>query len=133
MAKGQKLLPNLGELELAALEHLWNVGESDVTTTHAAIGKRRGISANTVGSALERLYKKALVTRTKVSHAFQYRAGVTQDELTARRVMEAAGGMRALADAGLLAAFVDLVAKSDDAALARLERLIAQKRTERSG
>ncbi len=128
VSKRAKPLPALGDLELAALEHLWNAGESDVATTHAAIGRRRGISLNTVGSALERLYKKGLIARKKVSHAFQYHAVVSQDELTARRVMDAAGGVEALAGAGLLAAFVDLVAEADEAALLRLERLVAQKR-----
>ena len=65
-------LPPLGELEIVALEYLWRVGEADVLETHAAIGKRRGITPNTVGSALERLLKKRLVERRKVSHAYRY-------------------------------------------------------------
>jgi predicted transcriptional regulator len=132
VAKGSKSLPALGELELALLEHLWRARESDVAQAHLAIGKRRGITPNTVGSALERLYKKGLADRRKVSHAYRYAPAIERDELAARRVVEAAGGMSALSEAGLLAAFVDLVADVDDAALERLERLIAEKR-ERGG
>jgi predicted transcriptional regulator len=121
-------LPELGELERAALEHLWDAGEADVIETHAAIGRPRGITPNTVGSALERLFRKGLAARRKVSHAYRYRPALGRDEFAARRVIAAAGGRRALADAGLLSAFVDLVADVDDEALDRLEALIAARR-----
>ena len=123
-------LPRLGDLELAVLEHLWAKQDADVSQVHAAIGTRRGISTNTVGSALERLYKKGLLAREKVSHAFRYRAAMDRETFRARKVVEAAGGLRALSKSGLLAAFVDLVADADTEALAELERLIRVKRRE---
>jgi predicted transcriptional regulator len=121
-------LPPLGELEEAVLEHLWKVGEADVQETHRAVGRRRRISVNTVGSALERLYKKKLVTREKVSHAYRYEASMDRDEFRATRVLEAAGGLSALAERGVLAAFVDLVNDADGEALDELEALIAERR-----
>ncbi len=133
MAKSpQPRLPQLGELELRVLEHLWGAGDADVQETHAAVGKRRGISPNTVGSALERLYKKGLLEREKVSHAFRYRAVLGREEFRARKLVEAAGGLEALGKRGLLAAFVDLVADSDERALSELERLIRIRRGERA-
>lgn len=130
MADASSALPRLGELELAVLEHLWSEKDADVQETHAAVGQRRGISPNTVGSALERLHKKGLAARQKVSHAYRYRATLDRESFRARRVLEAAGGLRALGKSGLLAAFVDLVADHDQAALAELERLIRRKRKE---
>lgn len=121
----------LGELELAALEHLWAAGEADVTETHRRVGARRGISPNTVGSALERLHRKGLARRRKVSHAYRYSAAVDRDSFRARRALEAAGGADALAEEGVLAAFVDLVADVDAEVLDHLEVLIAKKRGER--
>ncbi len=126
-------LPRLGDLELAVLELLWNdedaTGgrEADVHEVHAAIGKRRGISSNTVGSAMERLYKKRLLTRRKVSHAYRYQPAIDRETFRARKVMEAAGGLEALRKRSLLAAFVDLVADSDDDALAELDALVQAK------
>jgi predicted transcriptional regulator len=120
--------PRLGDLELAVLEHLWAGGESDVAAAHAAVGRPRGISLNTVGSSLERLHRKGLVERWKVSHAYRYRAALGRDAFRAQRVAEAAGGARQLTKAGLLAAFVDLVVDADAAALDQLEALIARKR-----
>ncbi len=125
-----RALPKLGKLEQAVLEHLWRAGESDVIEAHGAVGERRGISVNTVGSALERLYKKRLASRVKVSHAYRYSAALDQDAFRARRLTEVAGGVRALSSEGLLAAFLDLVADTDSAALNRLEDLIAEKRAE---
>lgn len=130
MAKVPSKLPRLGELELAVLEHLWTEGDADVHETHLAVGRRRGISPNTVGSALERLYKKGLLSREKVSHAYRYRAAIDREAFGARKVVEAAGGLRALSQSGLLAAFVDLVAGSDEKALVELERLVRIKRRE---
>lgn len=115
---------------MAVLEHLWSTGESDVAAAHAAVGARRGISLNTVGSSLERLHRKGLVERWKVSHAYRYRAVDDRDAFRARRVMDIAGGARQLARSGLLAAFVALVADADAAALDELEALIARKRRE---
>lgn len=132
MAKTQSKLPQLGELELAVLEHLWSTRDADVHETHAAVGKRRGISPNTVGSALERLHKKGLLKRVKVSHAYRYEASLDRETFQARKLVEAAGGLRALGESGLLAAFVELVADSDDQALVELERLVRIKRGEPS-
>ncbi len=124
-------LPPLGEVELAVLDHLWRAGDSDVGATHAAIGARRGVSPNTIGSALERLFRKGLVARDKVSYSYRYRATLDREAFQARKLVDAAGGLRALSDDGLLAAFVDLVAETDEEALAALERLVAAKRAGR--
>ena len=128
VAKSSKPLPRLGELEQAVLEYLWKAEDVDVVQMHAALGSRRGITANTVGSALERLYRKGLASRWKVSHAYRYKATLGPDAFRARRVIEAAGGIRNLANGGLLAAFVDLVANTDSVALDQLEQLILEKR-----
>ncbi|MEQ9499714.1 MAG: BlaI/MecI/CopY family transcriptional regulator [Deltaproteobacteria bacterium] len=133
MPGSRSRLPQLGELELAVLEHLWKVDEADVQETHRALGRRRGISVNTVGSALERLFKKTLVVREKVSHAYRYRAALTRETFKAQRMLDAAGGARVLREAGLLSAFVDLVAGEDSASLDRLEALIEKKRREQEG
>jgi len=133
MVRKPAAIPRLGDLELAVLDHLWTTEEADVVETHAAVGARRGISVNTVGSSLERLHRKGLVSRRKVSHAYRYAASLDRERFRARRAVDAAGGVRALAKDGLLAAFVDLVAETDAAALERLEGLIRKKRMERRG
>jgi predicted transcriptional regulator len=132
MASADRSLPRLGPLEEAVLGHLWEAGESDVAAAHEAVGAPRGIAANTVGSALERLHRKGLAERWKVSHAYRYRARIGREALAARRVLEAVGG-GSLGAPGLLSAFVDALASTDAETLDRLEALIARKRTEIAG
>lgn len=127
---GDIALPVLGDLELEVLEHLWSSGEADVTETHAAVRRARKNTVNTVGSALERLHRKGLVSRTKVSHAYRYRASMDREAFHARRMLDAVGGAQALADAGVLAAFVDAVAETDERTLERLSALIAQRKAD---
>lgn len=128
MSESVPRLPRLGELELSVLEFLWSRRDADVQETYAGVGKARGISPNTVGSALERLYRKGLLVRDKVSHAYRYRPTLDREMFRARKVIEAAGGLNTLGRRGVLAAFVDLVADADEQALDELERLVQQKR-----
>ncbi|MBI2896841.1 MAG: BlaI/MecI/CopY family transcriptional regulator [Deltaproteobacteria bacterium] len=127
-----EVMPILGDLEEAVLEHLWSAGQADVLETHAKVGAPRHITVNTVGSALERLHRKGLVMRWKVSHAYHYRAAMDRDAYFARRLLEAGGGMRELQQRGVLTAFVDLIASQDSRALERLEEIVAARRGARS-
>src|SRR5262245_66209873 len=120
--------PELGELERAVLEHLWQAGEADVRWTPRAVGARREITVNTVGSALDRLYRKGLVTSSKVSHAYRYQPVLDRESFVVRQMIDGVGGVRALASRGLLASFLDLVTDADETALDRLEEVIDERR-----
>lgn len=125
MAKTPSRQPPLGELELAVIEHLWIQRDADVHETQAAVGKPRGISPNRWSG----FTRSASLSREKVSHMHTaFRAAVERETFRARKLIEAAGGLRALRRSGLLAAFVDPVADSDGAALLELERLIRVRR-----
>lgn len=126
----QGKVPQLGDLERAVLELLWTRTDADVNEVHLALGVKRGISANTVGSALERLYRKGLATRTRASHAYRYAAAGTKAEFLGRQMAATLGNMRRLAGTGLIASFVDAVTEADRNSLAELEELIAKKRKE---
>lgn len=119
--------PPLGDLEIAVLEDVWQHGAADAKTAHVRVGVRRAITVNTVQSTLERLYRKGLLAREKVSHAYSYRATVTRQELLERLVDSTVRRVAAAPDA-MLAAFVDLASRDGDEQLARLEGLIAARR-----
>src|SRR5262249_4148217 len=127
-SKKQKPLPELGKLERAVLERLWRAGEADIIETHQAVGTRRGITVNTVGSALERLHRKGLVTRWKESHAYRYQPALERESFVVRQMVDGSGGMRALTTRALLASMLELGAVADGAALDALEQLIGRKR-----
>lgn len=124
-------LPRLGELETAVLEHVWTAGPCDVKAVHRALGEPRGITLNTVQSAMERLFRKGLLGRDKVSHAYVYSARHTREELGARVVEEVVGRLLQGEAVPVLEAFVDLAERTDAENLDRLERLIAARRKAR--
>jgi len=121
--------PYLGELEMAVLEHLWTNGEFDTKGVHAVLGKARGISHNTIQSTLERLFKKKLLTRKKVSYAYVYKTAVARDELMGQMINDVVNTISKDNTDGMLAAFVDIAARTDDAHLDRLEKLINEYRS----
>jgi len=120
--------PYLGALELAVLEELWSRGELDAKTAHRRVGVQRGISLNTVQSTLERLFRKGLLKREKVSHAFLYEPALRREELMERMIAEVAQTLSDGRPEPMLAASVDFAANSDEANLARLESLIVERR-----
>ena len=120
--------PYLGELELAVLEELWNQGPLDAKATHRIIGARRGIGLNTIQSTLERLFRKQLLQREKVSHAYVYTAAVQRETLMEKLIEDVVETFSSGRSEPMLTAFVDLAARVDEKNLIRLEQLIAKRR-----
>lgn len=128
-----KHVPLLGELETAVLHHVWSSGDVDVKEVHGVIGRKRRITLNTVQSTLERLFRKDLLARERVSHAYRYRAKISREEFRALAMASVAGDLAGAEAAGVLAAFVDVVATADRSNLERLAELVARARVERGG
>jgi predicted transcriptional regulator len=118
----------LGDLESCVLEHLWVAGALDVKAVHRAIGPPRGIKPNTVQSTMERLFRKGLLARDKVGHAYVYRPIVTREQLSTRIIGEVAEQLAGGEPNVMLSAFVSVAEKEGDDALAQLEAMIAERR-----
>jgi predicted transcriptional regulator len=110
------------------LAALWRQVGRDVKSVHGEIGMRRGISLKTVQSTLERLFRKGLVQREKVSHAYLYTPALQRKELMERLIGDVVETLSDGRPEPMLAAFVDLAARVDEENLARLERLLAERR-----
>jgi predicted transcriptional regulator len=124
-------LPELGALESSVMEHLWSCGEGDAKSVHAALGKRRGITLNTIQSTLKRLFEKRLLRRDKVSHAHVYRPSMPRADFERSALEDVIQGlMRGEAD-GMVAAFVDLTERAGPEHLERLEALVVERRRQR--
>ncbi|MEW8228632.1 MAG: BlaI/MecI/CopY family transcriptional regulator, partial [Candidatus Thiodiazotropha endolucinida] len=65
-----------------------------------------------------------------MSHAYVYTPSVQREQLMERLIEEVVETFSAGHSEPMLAAFEDLAAKDDDENLARLERLIAERRAE---
>ncbi len=123
-------MPPLGDLEIAALEDIWRFGTSDAKTVYSRVGRSRAITLNTVQSALERLFRKQILHREKVSHAYEYSAKLTRQELIGQLVESTVRRVAGPQSDVLISAFADLAARADDDQLTRLEEMIARRRTE---
>lgn len=120
-------IPQLGDLEVAVLEYVWTSGDASAKEAHAALGTKRGISLNTVQSAMERLFRKGLLSRVKASHSFRYSAKIGREALVAALIGEVLGRFGADSSAAL-AAFVETADDVDEEALRTLEAKLRKRR-----
>jgi predicted transcriptional regulator len=129
MREGRDDLPvRLGKLEVSVMQHVWTHGPADVKAVHRIIGVPRGISLNTVQSTMERLHRKGLLEREKVSHAYVYAARVSREEYGSRAVEDVLSGLMAGDTEPMMSAFVNVAARTGEDTLARLERMIRARR-----
>jgi predicted transcriptional regulator len=121
-------VPILGELEQAVLNFLWTQEDGTVKSVFAAIGVKRKISPNTIHTTLERLRKKGMLSREKVSHAYVYRTIIERSELLGKWLNEMINSYSAGSAEVMISAFADLSKTIDAKSLAKLEEMI--KKTE---
>ncbi len=122
----------LGSLESDVLELLWKHGEADAKDVHAALGRARGITLNTVQSAMKRLFEKDLLRRRKVAHAHVYSARVTREQLSQTVLGDVVEKLLAGQPNAMMAAFVDMADRAGPDHLDALERMVAERRAERA-
>lgn len=118
----------LGALEERVMDVLWKAGPLAVREVSRRLKARPALAYTTVMTTLDRLYKKGLLAREKAGIAFVYRPAMSRDEYHRRIVAAAVTGLIAQSGAPVLAAFVDAAAQVDEENLARLERLIEERR-----
>ena len=122
--------PALGELEIKVLENLWSSGEMSAKDMHEQIITERAASANSVQSAMERLYRKGLLSRSKSSHRYLYKPLVSKADLLGSMINDLV--VRFQADSSSSAAAILSAAEHiDEETLDRLEAEIRRKRAER--
>lgn len=118
----------LGELEKLVLHYLWKQAPADVKQVFSHFEAIRGGSLNTYQTTLDRLYKKGLLSRQKVSYAFQYRPKVERHELIGQLIKSVTSDFVADDDSSLIAAFSSMSKEFNEEQLAKLEQLIEAQR-----
>lgn len=118
----------LGELEKLVLHYLWQQAPADVKQVFAHFEPIRGGSLNTYQTTLDRLYKKGLLSRQKVSHAFQYRPKIERHELIGQLIKSVTSDFVADDDSSLIAAFSSMSKEFNEEQLVKLEQLIEEQR-----
>ena len=129
--RNQSLTLPLGQLEIEVLEHLWESGPADGKTVHAVLVRGRRRSLNTVQSTLDRLFRKQLLRREKVSRAYVYTPAIARETLLVEAMGQIAERLGARDSAAFMASFVKLAEQDDPDNLDRLQRLIEAQRVQR--
>lgn len=130
MANINSDLPPLGDLEVLVLEVLWEYGELSAKDVHIHINEERSASANSVQSAMERLYRKGLLARTKVSHRYLYSALVSKSDLLGNLINGLVSRFQTDPSSSA-AAILNAAERIDEKTLDLLEAEIKRKREER--
>ena len=120
----------LGELEKQVMQHLWSSPNVDAKQVHAVLARQRHSSLNTVQSALERLFKKGLLSREKYGHAYLYSAKIKREDLIAKLIDSVASDFISQGESSLVAAFSSVSTEMDEAQLDQLEQLIDIQRNQ---
>jgi predicted transcriptional regulator len=119
---------SLGALEREILSICWTRNELSVRDVCALLSSP--IAYTTVMTTMDRLFKKGLLSRTKVGRAFVYNPTVTRDELEGAVAAELVHSLldREGEPLPILSSLVDAVSERDRALLDDLERLVREKR-----
>ena len=121
---------DLGALESAVMNVVWNRGESSVHDVSGELD--RPLAYTTVMTTLDRLYKKSLLSRVAEGRAFRYSPAVTQEEMQRAAAGQA---IRQLLESGPasslpLSYLVEAVTEHDIQLLDELQQLVERKRSE---
>ena len=118
----------LGNLEKMVLQYLWDNDSADAKQVHAHFEKLRGGSLNTIQSTLDRLFKKRILAREKLGHAFHYRSAVDRNQFIGQLINDITDDFGGKGENTLLAAFASMSSGLNDSQLDELERLIDRSR-----
>lgn len=75
-------MTHLGDLQLAIMRVLWELGEATVTDVHQALLDARGLAPTTIATMLKKMEDKGVVEHRADGRKFIYRPKVSEDQVT---------------------------------------------------
>ncbi len=75
-------MTHLGDLQLAIMRVLWQMGEATVTDVHVALHEERGLAPTTIATMLKKMEDKGVVEHRADGRKFIYRPTVSEDQVT---------------------------------------------------
>lgn len=69
----------LGDLQLAIMRVLWDLGEATVTDVHQALLDERGLAPTTIATMLKKMEEKGVVSHRAEGRKFIYQPTVSED------------------------------------------------------
>jgi predicted transcriptional regulator len=118
---------SLGHLEIQILEQLWLNQEGTAKSVHAILLADRKITLNTVQSTLERLCRKGLLGRSKLSHSYVYKAIESKEVMLGQLIQDMLNRFENNSSLNI-AAVINAAELVDEKALDLLEQEIKHRR-----
>jgi len=114
----------LGDLQLAIMRVLWDLGEATVTDVHQALLDDRGLAPTTIATMLKKMEDKGVVAHRAEGRRFIYRPLMSQDQVKRSMVLDLT---ERLFEGSPMALVTHLISRHeiDPAELSDLERMIA--------
>lgn len=127
----RKSLDDLGELQRAVLETVWDLGEANVHQVREQLGRRKKLAYTTVLSAMQKLEKAGWLDHRAEGKTYIYCATTSRDQAGAGSVR---GFLKRVFEGDAVAMFQHLIRESDLSGeeLNELRRMIDEKRKERT-
>jgi predicted transcriptional regulator len=124
----QDKMPELGALEVDVLKQLWASPENLDARKVLERLEGRSISLSTVQATLERLCRKRLVARTKISRAYFYRASVSREQLISMLIGDVTHRLAEGELEPVISGFIELIDSTDPRLLDRVEDCAKRRR-----
>lgn len=115
----------MGDLQLAILRVLWDLGEATVTDVHQALLDDRGLAPTTIATMLKKMEDKGVVAHRAEGRKFIYRPTMTEDQVTRSMVSDLTERLFAGKPMALVTHLISRH-EIDPAELSELERMIAR-------
>ena len=125
-----KLLDDLGELQRAVIEVVWELGEASVHQVREKLGRKKKPAYTTILTAMQKLEKAGWLRHRAEGKVYVYAPTRTREEAGARSVRKF---MDRIFDGDALLMFQHLMRQDNltDAELGELRQMIDDKRKER--
>jgi predicted transcriptional regulator len=81
-------ITQLGDLQLAIMQVLWDLGEATVTDVHQALLADRGLAPTTIATMLKKMEEKGVVAHRAEGRKFIYEPSVSRDHVRRSMVAE---------------------------------------------
>ena len=78
----------IGDLQLAIMRVLWDLGEATVADVHQALYDERGLAPTTVATMLKKMEDKGVIAHRAEGRKFIYRPVMSQDQVTRSMVSD---------------------------------------------
>lgn len=118
----------LGDLEARVIQSVWAINSpATAREVHDHVVREHDVALLTVVTVLNKLVAKGILQREKKDGIYHYEARLSEEEFRSRVSRRVVEGILSFGPAALAASFVDVLAETDPAQLASLQKLIRER------